>query len=401
MNVTESAVGGLPFAQDFAASPLGVISDFQNPYIDGEKVRGYPDCPPSWSKTLFGDNIGDPSAKDMTQCNEEHDRTSPAQLSDLRPTPFRRRDVNRSNCRPVSLGAVGHQVVAGYDTLHDAKPAIQVEPAAGIEQPRGRSEIIKAENWDTDIDFSLNDGAREMTEEDLTRLCLQGGWMEKLFDASTSLPPRTEECWVELENEQKVKLFAGGGTSELKNDDSIEPGIKQDKLISNDSEWPGSSFAPHIVSISPWADCYPEDPDKARELPASTGVFGLQYPADIFFTNVTPNPQNRDAVYAFQNSEDSWTEIETQISLAHAEYLEIENQTSIKTERRGKADGLFKSDIECRELSSSISKAEAEQQTGEQRKMPQHGVWKRQHPFLCSDVNTGLPPMTEESFCQL
>ncbi|KAK9445094.1 hypothetical protein VB005_01557 [Metarhizium brunneum] len=48
------------------------------------------------------------------------------------------------------------------------------------------------------------------------------------------------------------------------------------RKIPSASERPESSFALRDVSVIPWTDCYPEDPDKARELATSTGVPGLQ-----------------------------------------------------------------------------------------------------------------------------
>ena len=177
-------------------------------------------------------------------------------------------------------------------------------------------------------------------------------------------------------------------------------------MRSNDSERPESSFASQDVSIIPWTDCYPDDPDKARELTASTGVPGLQvYPADTF-TNVTVDSQVFNAVDTSQNSDNSRAEMETQISPGHAEDSETEHQTPIKTRHRWNSDDLLESDIECTKLPSSdgVPRAKAEKQTGEQSKMPQGGVRNNipvQQQSPCSDVNTGLPPMTKESWREL
>ncbi|EFY84232.1 hypothetical protein MAC_09726 [Metarhizium acridum CQMa 102] len=57
------------------------------------------------------------------------------------------------------------------------------------------------------------------------------------------------------------------------------------RKIPSASERPESSFALRDVSVIPWTDCYPDDPDKARELATSTGVPGLQiYSVDVFYT---------------------------------------------------------------------------------------------------------------------
>ncbi|KAK8930010.1 hypothetical protein H634G_01419 [Metarhizium anisopliae BRIP 53293] len=75
--------------------------------------------------------------------------------------------------------------------------------------------------------------------------------------------------------------------------DYVEPDIKYARLdtASEFQQQPASSLAWRDISIISWLACYPDDPDKARKLEASTGVAGIRvYPVDIFF-DATSNPQ--------------------------------------------------------------------------------------------------------------
>ncbi|KAF5131574.1 hypothetical protein E5D57_007929 [Metarhizium anisopliae] len=84
------------------------------------------------------------------------------------------------------------------------------------------------------------------------------------------------------------------------------------RKIPSASERPESSFALRDVSVIPWTDCYPDDPDKARELATSTGVPGLQiYSVDVF-TRATSDTQVLDEVDATQDSHNSRVEMEPQ-----------------------------------------------------------------------------------------
>ncbi|KHO00493.1 uncharacterized protein MAM_01271 [Metarhizium album ARSEF 1941] len=84
------------------------------------------------------------------------------------------------------------------------------------------------------------------------------------------------------------------------------------RKIPSASERPESSFALRDVSVIPWTDCYPDDPDKARELATSTGVPGLQiYSVDIF-THATSDTQVLGEVDATQDSHNFRVEMEPQ-----------------------------------------------------------------------------------------
>ncbi|KID81355.1 hypothetical protein MGU_11278 [Metarhizium guizhouense ARSEF 977] len=84
------------------------------------------------------------------------------------------------------------------------------------------------------------------------------------------------------------------------------------RKIPSASERPESSFALRDVSVIPWTDCYPDDPDKARELATSTGVPGLQiYSVDVF-TDATSYTQVLDEVDATQESHNFRVEMELQ-----------------------------------------------------------------------------------------
>ncbi|KID78698.1 hypothetical protein MBR_00010, partial [Metarhizium brunneum ARSEF 3297] len=84
------------------------------------------------------------------------------------------------------------------------------------------------------------------------------------------------------------------------------------RKIPSASERPESSFALRDVSVISWTDCYPEDPDKARELATSTGVPGLQmYSVDVF-THATSDTQVLDEVDATQDSHSFRVEMEPQ-----------------------------------------------------------------------------------------
>ncbi|KAG8411540.1 hypothetical protein J3458_015597 [Metarhizium acridum] len=356
-----------------------------------------------------------PSAKDTSYSNEEPLSASSVQLSGLCPTPPPRGDVNL--LRPVSLSAVGHPVTTGDSAPSNAQLDIQVGSATVAENARNKS-MDNAEKWDTNADFSLNDGAREITDEDCITLGLYDGWPYKLSDVNTGLPPMTEESWRVLETKQTVRHFASDGPSKvdtrrvtaenpsagtrplrsiianvssLRNmeldapfklfkppkpkpmqqeeavsnivdasshnftqlsvipfhtansktrthsvidtaahlsgvpemndisspmkdttkdmpanfslrkwtgDDSVEPDIKDAKLVSSDSTRLESSSASQDVSFMLWTNCYPDDLDKARELKASTGAPGIRvHSVDVLF-RATLNPQVLDEVDA-------------------------------------------------------------------------------------------------------
>ncbi|KID64757.1 uncharacterized protein G6M90_00g112840 [Metarhizium brunneum] len=78
------------------------------------------------------------------------------------------------------------------------------------------------------------------------------------------------------------------------------------------SERPESSFALRDVSVIPWTDCYPDDPDKARELATSTGVPGLQIYSVYVFTHATSDTQVLDEVDATQDGHNFRVEMEPQ-----------------------------------------------------------------------------------------
>jgi hypothetical protein len=84
------------------------------------------------------------------------------------------------------------------------------------------------------------------------------------------------------------------------------------------------------VLIISWADCFPDDPDKARELATSTGVPGIQvYPENIF--SRASDSQVSNAVDASQKSDETRAELETQTSSRGAVEAEIEGPTLFKT----------------------------------------------------------------------
>lgn len=263
-----------------------------------------------WTKTSCR-IPGGLSAKDTTDSNEEHVSPSSVQLSSPRPTPSPRGHVHL--LRPVSSCAVGQPVITGDYAHSGAKTGSRVELVTGAEKRHG---------------------ARKMTDEGLITLGLQGGLPGGISDATTGLSSVTGECWHELETEHgsaaptihaansgmgtqpvvDAALLTGlretngmaGPIQDTTKDvpadfglgkwtgcDYVEPDIKYAKLdtASEFQQQPASSLAWRDISIISWLACYPDDPDKARKLEASTGVAGIRvYPVDIFF-DATSNPQ--------------------------------------------------------------------------------------------------------------
>ncbi|OAQ60941.1 hypothetical protein VFPPC_01980 [Pochonia chlamydosporia 170] len=321
--------------------------------------------------------------------------------------------VKDSGFSTPPLSAVGAPVPK-ICTPSSAKTDVQVELA--VED--------NAEKWDSDADFSLDDGTREITNEDRITLGLYDGWPGKLSDVNTGLPPIEQTVRLfasdgpsevdtgrmtaehnppvsigplrsivanvsslkDMELDQPCKLFdppepepipqeeaasdmidasehssaqlsaisfhaansgsgthqvvdsahltgvsemndiaspmqdttkdmpAGFGLRKWTGDDSVEQDIKYAKLVSSGSKRPESSFASRDVSIMPWTACYTDNADKAREIEASTGFPGIRvYPVDVF-SRTTSNPQVSNEVDASQNSDNSRTEMETQVS---------------------------------------------------------------------------------------
>ena len=78
----------------------------------------------------------------------------------------------------------------------------------------------------------------------------------------------------------------------------------------------------------PWTNCYPNNPNQARELAITTGVLGIQvYPADIF--SHVSDSKVINAINAYQNSKESRAEIDTQFSPCPRPLTTVSDSTAV------------------------------------------------------------------------
>ncbi|KAF5126257.1 hypothetical protein E5D57_010953 [Metarhizium anisopliae] len=157
------------------------------------------------------------------------------------------------------------------------------------------------------------------------------------------------------------------------------------RKIPSASERPESPFAPRDVSVIPWTDCYPDDPDKARELATSTGVPGLQIYSVCVFTHATSDTQVLDEVDATQDSDNFRVEMGKQISPERPSvpgtkkpYDKFETKSSAET---------WDTDVDF-DLNEGSRKM-TEEDLG---RLGLQSWWKED----LSDVTTGLPLISKE-----
>ncbi|KID93963.1 hypothetical protein MAJ_10069, partial [Metarhizium majus ARSEF 297] len=127
-----------------------------------------------------------------------------------------------------------------------------------------------------------------------------------------SLPPPLSAVSTPTVAESHTLPVAETKDTAATGDTDIDPPCS--RKIPSASERPESPFALRDVSVILWTDCYPDDPDKARDLATCTGVPGLQiYSVDVF-THATSDPQVLDEVDATQDSDNFRVEMGKQIS---------------------------------------------------------------------------------------
>ncbi|KID85707.1 hypothetical protein MAJ_11206, partial [Metarhizium majus ARSEF 297] len=173
----------------------------------------------------------------------------------------------------------------------ESQPVIQVGSVAVAEKDRNKS-MDNVEKWDTDADFSLNDGAREITDEDRITLGLYDGWPYKLSDI----------CLLTLASENGQVVILLNQTSRTP---SWFPTTLHDRNLHLRRSMYRSCFG---LPVTPTILIRPEN---LKQVP---GVPGIRvYPVDVFF-RATSNPQVFNQVDASQNSDNSRTEMEAQVS---------------------------------------------------------------------------------------
>ncbi|KAF5131359.1 hypothetical protein E5D57_007714 [Metarhizium anisopliae] len=249
---------------------------------------------------------------------------------------------------PAELASSIHELDIGSGQIY--KPHTDANPDLGdlipgqSSGPYANTSTSPLGIWDTSKDVPASSVLEMWTEEDLLKFGLPP-WIETKFSETgetseknsnqyhlgapfvqvsglSPTPPRRDTDCKALRSvslsavgtptvaESRTLPFAETKDTAATGDTDIDSPCS--RKIPSASERPESSFALRDVSVIPWIDCYPDDPDKARELATSTGVPGLQiYSVDVF-THATSDTQVLDEVDATQDSHNSRVEMEPQ-----------------------------------------------------------------------------------------